>query len=253
MREVVVSLTRFEGKPSGGTMASALSIFDDYSARDFKYSSAPQAHLPPGVSLPPSPPSTRRGLAQITGLRSLPDIGIVGLPMLNSVDIPIVQRTWALLHESKQQEDYGPNFRFSTGTGARGYLSGLLINLAALVGALLLALRPVRWLLRATVTEPGSGPSKEAEAKGFLEQKGIALPDEEGRGRAVGVLRWKGGMYAMTAVLVAEAAATLLYHKDSTIANRLGGGICTPATLGDKYIERLKDAGIKLDTSFTEF
>ena len=249
VREVVVALARMDAKPSGGTLASALGIFEDYGLLTLKSASAPQAQFPAGVKLPPSPPSAAGILHRLTGLRSVKEIGTVGLPLLNSVDTPIIQRTWALLQEKQQPEAYGPEFRFTVGIKTRGVIGGVVHNLAAIVGPLLLALAPIRWLIRRIAAKPGEGPSKEVEAKGYMELRGVAAPEGNGRERSTGSLRWTGGMYALTAVVVAEAAATLLYSEDRTIAKRLGGGLLTPATLGDTYVDRLRDAGVKIDVN----
>ncbi|KAL9050474.1 MAG: hypothetical protein Q9162_006621 [Coniocarpon cinnabarinum] len=252
VREVMISLTRMSSTPSGGTIASAMGVFKNYSAAGLQKASAPQAQFPAGVELPPSPPSAAGLLRRLTGLRVVPDLGLVSLPMLNAVDIPIVQRTWALLEHTQQAEAYGPNFRFSNGINAGGYVGGLVKNVNAVVGRLLLSLPPIRWLIKRFLVQPGNGPSKEVEANGKIEMKGVAVVDADSGGRYVGAFRWRGGMYALTAVTVAEAAATLLYAEDGTIAKRLGGGMCTPATLSDGYVQRLQDAGVKLDVSYQE-
>jgi short subunit dehydrogenase-like uncharacterized protein len=45
---------------------------------------------------------------------------------------------------------------------------------------------------------------------------------------------------------LAEAAITLL--KDDVVAKKLGGGVLTPATLGQPFIDRLHNAGFKFET-----
>jgi len=49
----------------------------------------------------------------------------------------------------------------------------------------------------------------------------------------------------MTGIFATEAAITLL--RDDTQAHKIGGGFLTPATLGEAYIDRLNNAGIKID------
>lgn len=45
-------------------------------------------------------------------------------------------------------------------------------------------------------------------------------------------------MYYFTGLALAEAAMVVL-RGGETEAKKLGGGILTPATLGDEYVERL--------------
>ncbi|KAJ4354131.1 uncharacterized protein N0V89_005864 [Didymosphaeria variabile] len=47
-----------------------------------------------------------------------------------------------------------------------------------------------------------------------------------------------------------EAAIVLLRPDRENWAQRLGGGVLTPATLGDQYVERVKTAGLKMDIGF---
>lgn len=250
IREVIVSLTRLSGQPSGGTLATVLGVFDSYGALGLAKAGGPKGYLPATYRLP----KTKQGLSgifgRLLGMRRVPHLGLQCLPILNSVDVPVIQRTWALLQDSKQPDAYGPNFRFKIYTKARSVLHAIVINTAAIVGPLMLAFPPVRWLLRRLVTQPGQGPSKEVEARGMIEQKGLALPDGGAKEKVVGSIRYKGGMYWYTALLVAEAAATILSDSDSIAASKMGGGFCTPATLGDAYADRLRERGVKLETQY---
>jgi short subunit dehydrogenase-like uncharacterized protein len=54
----------------------------------------------------------------------------------------------------------------------------------------------------------------------------------------------------VTGILLTQAAITLL--KDDVVAHKLGGGILTPATLGQPYIDRLNNAGFKFETTMLE-
>jgi short subunit dehydrogenase-like uncharacterized protein len=58
-------------------------------------------------------------------------------------------------------------------------------------------------------------------------------------------LKWKGSFYHLTGVFLAEAARAILREK--TLAHKLGGGVLTPATLGDPFIDNLREAGLDLD------
>ena len=56
----------------------------------------------------------------------------------------------------------------------------------------------------------------------------------------------KGSLYYFTGLAISEAAMVIL-RGGETEAKKLGGGILTPATLGDEYVERLKKVGIEFD------
>ena len=49
---------------------------------------------------------------------------------------------------------------------------------------------------------------------------------------------------------MAQAAITLL--KDDVVAKKFGGGILTPATLGQPFIDRLHDAGFSFETKMID-
>ena len=107
--------------------------------------------------------------------------------------------------------------------------------------------------MRKLVYQPGEGPSREEAAKGCLSVRALAVPDDAAaKEKAAGSLRYVGGLYQMTAVLVCEAAATILAGdgEGGVPARRLGGGLMTPATLGMGYLERLRKGGVEIETGF---
>lgn len=52
-------------------------------------------------------------------------------------------------------------------------------------------------------------------------------------------------MYYFTGLALAEAAMVVL-RGGETEAKKLGGGILTPATLGDEYVERLRKVNTEI-------
>jgi short subunit dehydrogenase-like uncharacterized protein len=60
---------------------------------------------------------------------------------------------------------------------------------------------------------------------------------------------YEGDAYLFTAIALAEAARILLWQQDnsSTWAYGFGGGVLTPATLGDQYVSQLRVAGLTID------
>lgn len=47
-------------------------------------------------------------------------------------------------------------------------------------------------------------------------------------------------------MMLGQAALVLL--KDDVVAKKLGGGVMTPATLGQPFIDRLEKVGLRFET-----
>lgn len=142
-------------------------------------------------------------------------------------------------------KSYGPNFTFSPYMTVRNSFLGILVHVAVTFGPLFLLISPLRWLLKKMVTQPGLGPTKEDAQNEILEYRAIGLPDGPSSEKAFGRLLYEGSLYELTAKFLAEGAATIL--QDDNI-HELGGGILTPAMLGEGFIERLKNAGVTIQT-----
>ena len=55
------------------------------------------------------------------------------------------------------------------------------------------------------------------------------------------------GGYVATAMTLSAAALVVLRGRlEDSEAGKLGGGILTPATLGDEYVKTLNDFGMKI-------
>ena len=74
---------------------------------------------------------------------------------------------------------------------------------------------------------------------------GEADSDAAKRPRAIASLKWNGSFYHLTGVFLAEAALTIL--RSDTEAHKLGGGVLTPATLGQPFVDNLVKARVELD------
>ena len=76
---------------------------------------------------------------------------------------------------------------------------------------------------------------------------GVADQDAPRPARCSGKLTYAGGPYHLTGAFLAQGAAVLLYDK--RLVNELGGGCVTPAVLGEAFIERAADVGVKIETT----
>ncbi|KAK3616758.1 hypothetical protein LTR56_025750 [Elasticomyces elasticus] len=244
MKEVVQTTYDMKAAPSGGTLATVLTLFDTYSLSHLAKSGRPLSLCP---ITPTSKPAGRPLLETITGVRTVSDLGTLTDSLQSAADIPIVNRTWGLMHGGKF---YGPSFHLTCYARTRNALTGLGVHILMTLGFLAILLPPVRWLLQRFVVQPGLGPSKDDAKNDYVEWRAIAYADtdvdEPGvPKRAYGRMRFEGSMYLLTGICLAEAAVTIA--RDDTLAHKLGGGMLTPAILGEPYLERLQKAGLKTE------
>ncbi|KAL9041428.1 MAG: hypothetical protein Q9214_004114, partial [Letrouitia sp. 1 TL-2023] len=240
-REVVVSADASRTQPSGGSLATLVSLLDHYGLDELKRSLKPFALSPiPGPKPVPSAPFVNRFL----GIRVVPDLGTLTTSIGASPNVAIVERTWGLLGG---KDFYGPSFQYKEYRRARNKFAGMMAHFAITLGFIALTIPPLRWLLQIVahnVYAPGQGPSKQDTAGDSLELRAIAEADQHASKpkRAMAKFLWRGGLYHLTALLAVEAAMVIL--NDDSIIDRLGGGLLTPAMLGQPYIDRLRNAGV---------
>jgi len=182
------------------------------------------------------------------GVRSLPDLGVLTDSPQGGADASIVHRSWGLLDAGRL---YGPHFYFSEWMRTRNLLTGTLIHYGILFALASLLLPPVRWALKKLVFQPGQGPDLEKAKEDRIAYKAIAEA-ESGRRRAVGRFEYPGSMYVLTGICISEAALVILRPQGETPAKKIGGGVLTPATLGEAFVERLQKAGITIDVGMMD-
>jgi short subunit dehydrogenase-like uncharacterized protein len=242
VRDVVCSAHEISSAgPSGGTLATALGLQDHYSMSEFRNSTKP-------FSLSPAPPpkraSSRSLLSRLLGAFYYPGLGTLTTSFTSMPNVAIVHRSAGLMPEL-----YGRNFHFSEYMRVRNYAMGVLVHFAVAVGWVLFAISPLRALIKRFVYQPGQGPTAEATANEVLEFRAVAVADEVSSGgeekKAMARMRYEGGWYYFTGLLLAEAAMVLL--EDEELARKLGGGLLTPASLGNRFVERLQRAGVTIE------
>ncbi|CAG8974122.1 hypothetical protein HYALB_00002758 [Hymenoscyphus albidus] len=240
--EVILS-AKFPAVPSGGTLSSVFSIFDVYSFKELQDAGAPYALSPiPGPAVrDPVPLKTK-----LFGFRSVRDLGMLTTYFFARADIPQVHRSWGLLGGPS---GYGPNFHFSEYAKSQNYLTAIASHFTLLFGSILVAIPFARTILKKTVVQPGDGPSKEESRNHVVEYKAIGNPDvkSENPARAWVKATYAGSGYQLTAVIAASATLTLLRDE-----HKLEGGIHTPATLGQKFLDRMEEGGFKFEKGIYE-
>lgn len=241
VQNVICSAQEMKGAgPSGGSLATALGLLDRYPLSEFEASMEPFALSP---APPPKRSSSRPLLSRLLGPFSHPDLGILTTFFMARPDVVIVHRSSGLMPQL-----YGKDFQFSEYLRVSSYAMGVLAHLAVVFGSLLLAVKPLRSIIRQFVYEPGQGPTAEAAAKDTLEFRAIAVAEDTTGGKemkAMARMRYEGGMYYYTGLLLAEGAMVLLENED--LVRELGGGLLTPACLGDRFVERLRNVNVEIE------
>lgn len=219
MRGVV----RAGGRPSGGTVHSAITAFSR--AGEMRRASSARRR----VEARPEGRSARAtgGKPQRDG-----DLGLWLLP-LPTIDPMVVARSGAALPV------YGPEFRYSHFAGFRRlpFALGTMAGTAGLVAAAQVG--PARRALLSRVQQ-GQGPSEQVRAKSWFTVDFVA---EEGDEHVH--TRVSGGDpgYDETAKMLAESALCLAFDDNPPTA----GQVTPAAAMGDALLGRLQRAGINFE------
>lgn len=243
---VINTLQEAAGGVSGGTANTALTLVEAYPTSHLVKSLHPYAlsPIPPPKNLPSESIFTK-----LLGVRTIPGLGVLTDCPQERLDMAIVNRSWGLFDNGAW---YGPKFSFSEYMRVSNSLYGCLIHYGFLAFFMGLYIPPVRWVLKRWAYEPGQGPAKEGFDKHKLVYRAIAKADEERGRRAVASFEYRGSAYYLTGILLVEAAMTILRSEESTPAAKMGGGLMTPAALGDVYVERVRKAGIRLEVGMLD-
>ncbi|KAI9809420.1 MAG: hypothetical protein M1827_006856 [Pycnora praestabilis] len=249
-KEIISSIYHLKGAPSGGTMTTVFGVFSHYSLSQISSASKSWAlsPLPGPASTTPTP-----FLTLLTGVRTVPELGVLTTSISAKPNRAVVERSWGL--QAQRGTSYGANFQYSEYANVRNVFVGALINMAYVVAAVCLAVPPMRWLLKKIAYAPGQGPTKDQTSTDLLEYRAIGYSDAPTAApatqkRALTTLKYTGGLYGLTGIFLAEAAMTILRDEDESLPEKLGGGgLLTPAMLGQGYVERLKRVeGFSLET-----
>lgn len=154
----------------------------------------------------------------------------------------LVHRTWGLLKGTDQ--DYGPNFQYneydkvsSTAAGLFRILSNALLDTVLKFGL-------VRSIAKLFLPAPGEGPDVEKTRHSRIKFEAVAIADtgdDSKAPRAYASFSYPSGAYHMTALFLAQGAASLLYTR--SLESEVAGGCLTPAFLGADLLGRVQAAG----------
>ncbi|KAJ8119006.1 hypothetical protein OPT61_g120 [Boeremia exigua] len=241
---VIMTLYDFKSGISGGTSLTMLELFSNYSLGHLAKSMHPYSLSPKKFDKQLDKPADSPS-GGLLGLPNVPELGgLQTTGLMASVDTCIVHRSAGLY-------GYGPRFRFNEYFRAKSLVQGLIIKVALGLISLLLALPPTRWILaplfkKFLIPGPGEGPTRESMKNDFMSYRGVGVAEGSGQ-KVTAKLDCGHGGYAATAITLAAAANVILRGRlDETEAGRLGGGILTPATLGDQFVDNLNDFGMKV-------
>ncbi|KAF2714635.1 hypothetical protein K504DRAFT_469083 [Pleomassaria siparia CBS 279.74] len=255
---VVFSMYNMKTGVSGGTSATALNVFGNYSLKKLGETMKPYSLSPVRPTGPSKAPASSL-LYRLLGLVHIPELGgtqTVGI--MAAIDTCIVHRSWGLFEEiskasSNPDKSWGSKFRFLEYSRAKSIIAGALFRFGFALAGLLLAFPPTRWILTPLIKKfiipaPGEGPSKDAQKGDFLDYRAMGIADTPKQEKVLGRVNITFGAYPTTALTLAAAADVILRGDlGETEAGKLGGGIVTPAMLGEQYLAKLNEFGVKIE------
>jgi short subunit dehydrogenase-like uncharacterized protein len=248
----IMTLYDFKTGFSGGTALTGLELCQKYSLSHLAKSMHPYSLSPVKADQVVATP-TGSFPYNLFGLKSIPELGgIQTTGVMASVDECIAHRSWGLYQSSGDKSlQYGPKFRFNEYARAPNFFLGFAQKATLASLAILVAIPVTRWFLAPllktfVIPSPGSGPTRESMKNDFMHYRGVGIA-EDGKGKVMANLEVAHGAYITTAITLSAAAQVILRGRlEDTEASKFGGGILTPATLGDQYVKTLNEFGMKI-------
>jgi short subunit dehydrogenase-like uncharacterized protein len=218
---------------SGGTVASAMNAFRE-AAADPKL----RRELANPYSLCPSSHGSKLRQPNVKFAEYDEDFRAWVAPfVMGAINVRIVHRSNALSDGA-----YGPDFLYDEAVLAGRGLRGRTIATAIFAGlagfAMAASVGPVRSALeRFVLPAPGTGPSPNAQKKGYYDLRLLGIT-EDGRTIRAKVTGQGDPGYGSTSKILGQAASQLALAVPKTAVE---GGFWTPATIfGDALIKRLE-------------
>ncbi|KAL7797878.1 hypothetical protein V8C43DRAFT_329174 [Trichoderma afarasin] len=251
-REVIVSLQEMRGTISSGTINSMASVYTLYEPGRYAEATAPFAISPRKPTSEKAKTSLFPG-SNVFGTQIIDVLGRVVANEGQGNDTAIVGRSWGLYatdDSNATTSGYGPNFHFSARPRLPSTVRDFIRVLPLISVGFFLSFSFTRFILTRFIYPEGYSPDPRRLKDHRFSHRTLAVADtgdESTTKRAIVDFKFQGDQYKFTGIAMVEAAVTLL--QGGTEAHRLGGGVMTPAMLGDKYAENLQHPGSGVEIS----
>ncbi|PNP58749.1 hypothetical protein THARTR1_01765 [Trichoderma harzianum] len=251
-REVIVSLQEMRGTISSGTINSMASVYTLYEPGRYAEATAPFAISPRKPTSDKANTSLFPG-SGFFGTQTLDSLGRVVAKEGQGNDTAIVGRSWGLYASDDPNTNpggYGPNFHFSARPRLPSTVRDFVRILPLISVGFFLSFSFTRFILTRFIYPEGYSPDPKRLKDDRFSHRTLAVADtgdESTAKRTIVDFKFQGDQYKFTGIAMVEAAVTLL--EGGTEAHRLGGGVMTPAMLGDKYAENLQRPGSGVEIS----
>lgn len=251
-REVIVSLQEMRGTISSGTINSMASVYTLYEPGRYAEATAPFAISPRKPTSEKAKTSLFPG-SGFFGTQTLDSLGRIVAKEGQGNETAIVGRSWGLYAPDNSDTTtggYGPNFHFSARPRLPSTVRDFVRVLPLISVGFFLSFSVTRFILTRFIYPEGYSPDPKRLKDYRFSHRTLAVADtgdESTAKRAIVDFKFQGDQYKFTSIAMVEAAVTLL--EGGTEAHRLGGGVMTPAMLGDKYAENLQRPGSGVEIS----
>jgi short subunit dehydrogenase-like uncharacterized protein len=230
-----------QGGFNGGTLASALNLYDSGQVNQF---TNPFLLNPPGEIVP----ETIKGNQDPTFPQYDPELGTWVAPFfMGPVNTRVVRRSQALWEQWGQS--YGSDFTYQEylkfePPGAWLQATAVTGGMALFAGALQSPFS--RQWLQSLLPQPGSGPEEATMNSGWFRCQLLGVGSDGQKVQGLIYDRGDPGNRA-TVKFLCESALSLALNREELPGGSQRGGILTPATgLGDVLVQRLRQAGMRL-------
>ena len=229
--KVLMRVKASKGRPSGGTIASALNIYSEAAKnsdlrkelRDY-YSLCPEGH---GNKVKQRSISFEYDEFFKAWLAPF---------IMAATNMRIVLRSNAIA-KRPYTEQFEYNEAVLTAEGKEGQRRAKRLARLSKFSSILLAVAPIRGIVALFLPKPGEGPSPEEQQAGYFDFRFVGRTNA-GDEALVKVTGDRDPGYGSSAKMLAQAGLSLRYDVDKT---EIPGGFWTPATaFGDKLIDRLQ-------------
>ena len=211
----------FAGTASGGTISTVIHMLTGTSSEDRKLVGTVMRDPYALVARAPGAPAPGSDVGDQWSVKRHSASGLFTAPWI------MASGNERLVRQSAALNGYGAQFRYLEVLGFRSVLRAVLSAASIGLGVLLLLFPPTRWLLqRFVLPDPGQGPTREAQTKGFAVSSVHATVNGKHYVVECRILGGDPG-YRSTGMMLAESAIALHRSKRPAPGE---GGFFTPAS-----------------------